>query len=107
MAHVVRVRRDTAGTDRYGNPTYSETQTVLGGRSVFTPGGSSEPVEVGRERVVSSPKLLFAGSWPDVRADDRLIVDGRTFTVEGRPASLRGPVSDRGGLVVALREVEG
>lgn len=99
---VVRLRETQTGVDRYNNPVYAWTPSTLADLALFDPGGSREPVEVGRAQVVTTPKLYFPGSWPDIVESDRLEVRGRPYTVEGRPADWR--LDDVGGLVVELRE---
>jgi len=104
---VSRSRRSQTGTDRYGEPVYAWTTTTLAERCSFDPGGSVEPVEVGRAQVVTTPRAYFC-THPDVVAEDRLILRGATYTVEGDPAHWRDPWgSDVGGTVVELRRVEG
>lgn len=103
---VLRRRRTVAGEDRYGNPTFTESAEWLEG-AAFDPGGSREPVEVGRTPVVTSPKVYFTASV-DVTADDVLEVRGLPFQVIGRPARWVSPYgSDVGGTVVELEAVDG
>ncbi len=105
---VTRRRSEQTGVDRYGNPVYSTTETVLDQRAAFDPGGSREPVEVGREQVVTTPKLYFLRTWPDLLEQDEVMVRGRWFTVQGVPADWRSPYeSPLGGMVVELQEVTG
>lgn len=101
-------RRRTAGTpDRYGNPTWTTSDVVLAQGAAFDPGGSFEPVEVGREQVVTTPKLYFLAR-PDLTADDLVIVRGMVFAIVGTPADWRDPWgSGVGGLVVEIERVEG
>jgi hypothetical protein len=104
---VTRRRRTQSGTDRYGNPVYTTTDVVLEQGAAFDPGGSREPVEVGRTQVVTTPKAYFT-ERPDVRADDLLLIRGDWFTVQGDPADWRDPFGSQvGGLVVELSRVEG
>lgn len=105
---VTRVRREQTGIDRYGNPEYGDVQTVLPERAGFAPGGTSEPVEVGREPVITTPKLYFLRQYPDLRRDDRVIVRGRTYLVDGDQADWIDPFgSIVGGAVVELEAAEG
>lgn len=104
---VVRVRRQVTGTDRYGNVVFEDVETPLVERAAFDPGGSREPVEVGREQVITTPKLYFPYERPDLREDDSVIVRGERFTIEGDPAEWRSPFgSALGGVVVELQRVE-
>ncbi|BDZ40820.1 hypothetical protein GCM10025865_01190 [Paraoerskovia sediminicola] len=104
---VTRRRRTAGAPDRYGNPTYTWSDVLLGQGAAFDPGGSREPVEVGREQVVTTPRLYFVDR-PDLTADDRVLVRGIEYAVEGTPADWRDPFgSDVGGLVVELERVTG
>lgn len=73
----------------------------------FDPGGSSEPAEVGRGSVTTSP-TLYAPTEADIRASDRVVVRGRTWQVDGDPALWMHPMTGwAAGLVVNLKGVEG
>lgn len=106
---VIRQRREQTGTDRYGNPVYEYEDTALDEHAAFDPGGSREPVEQGRDPVVTTPKLYFPGTWPDLVESDRVIVRGQTYTVQGTPAEWLGPFAGPaiGGLVVELQRLTG
>jgi hypothetical protein len=105
---VTRRRQEQTGEDRYGNPVYEFVDTVLAERAGFDPGGSREPVEVGREQVVTTPKLYFRQQWPDLTSSDRVIVRGVEYAIEGDDGDWRSPYgSDVGGLVVELKRAEG
>lgn len=107
-AEVYRRRGATVvGTDRYGNDILEAVVTLLPQRAAFDPGGSVEPVEVGRAAVVTTPKAYFVEDV-DLVAGDDVEIDGRWYTVEGRPLVYGSPFgSDVGGTVVELREVAG
>lgn len=104
---VTRIRREaTGGTDRYGQPLTADVEADLGS-AAFDPGGTREPVEVGRAPVVTNPTLYFTHR-PDVAAGDRVRVRGRVFEVDGDPADWRSPWDGVfGGLVVNLQVVTG
>lgn len=105
---VTRRRQQQTGTDRYGNPVYEPVDTVLPERAGFDPGGSREPVEVGREQTVTTPKLYFRRAYPDLNDTDQVLVRGVVFDIEGNPADWKSPFgSDVGGLVVELKKAEG
>lgn len=106
---VTRIRAgESAGDDRYGNPTPGpDVETSFAG-AAFDPGGSLEPTEVGRASVVTSPKVYFRDAWPDILPADRLRVRGDVYRVIGRPAKWRNPYTSHvAGLVVELELVEG
>lgn len=105
---VTRRREQQAGTDRYGDPIYETVDEVLRERAAFDPGGAREPVEVGREQVVTEPKLYFLKQYPDLRDDDQVIVRGQVYDIEGIPADWRSPFGSAvGGVVVELKKVDG
>lgn len=104
---VTRRRQEQSGTDRYGNPVYGWVDTVLPERAAFDPGGTREAVEVGRDPVVTTPKLYFI-VHPDLASTDRLVVRGRVYTVQGDPAVWDDPFGSAvGGTVVELEAVSG
>jgi hypothetical protein len=73
----------------------------------FDPGGSVEPLEQGRQAVVTTPRV-FAPAGVDVAAHDRVVVRGRTWQVKGDPADWRHPMTGWApGLVIELEEVAG
>lgn len=73
----------------------------------FDPGGSLEPVEVGRAAVITQP-TLYAPADADVLAGDRVEVRSLTWEVDGDPALWRSPFTGwEPGLVVKLKKVSG
>jgi len=106
---VVRVRRGAqTGEDRYGQPVYgAAAETTIEG-AAFDPGGSVEPVEVGRTPVITTPRVYFPDGSPDIVPTDRLRVRGVLYAVTGRPAAWVYPWSGAtSGTVVELEAVEG
>ena len=104
---VTRLRHVQDGVDRYGNPVYvwAEVELPVGG--AFDPGGSREPVEVGREPVITQPKLYFTEPV-DLTAGDRVRVRGVEFDVLGTPAEWSSPWSGAvRGVVVEVKVVAG
>lgn len=96
---VKRYRREQTGVDGYNNPIYGRVSTDLP-PALFAPGGVSEPIEPGRDPVVTEPTLYWRRKWPDVLASDEIEVRGDVFRVRGKPADWKG--STVGGLVVSL-----
>lgn len=106
---VHRIRTGASpGDDRYGNPLPGvDVETALTG-AAFDPGGSLEPVEVGRMPVITTPKVYFRDYAPDIVSTDRLRVRGLVYAVVGRPARWVSPYTTAvAGLVVELRNTEG
>ena len=105
---VTRIRLTATGTtDRYGNPVTAPVETVLDQLAAFDPGGSREPVEVGRTATVTTPKLYFIEPV-DLTTADSVRANARTFTVEGVPAEWQDPFGTNvGGMVVELQEASG
>lgn len=99
---VTRLRREETGEDRYGNPVYSEVETVIPELALFAPKDVIPSLEVGRSPVIVEPALYWFKSWPDVRADDRLRVRGVVYKVQSVPADWRSATV--GGFVVKLRD---
>jgi hypothetical protein len=105
---VTRRRQQQTGVDRYDNPVYELVDTVLVERAGFDPGGSREPVEVGREQTITTPKLYFRRQYPDLIDTDQVIVRGVVFDIEGNPPDWKSPYGSAvGGLVVELKRAEG
>ncbi|WP_160159503.1 hypothetical protein [Actinomyces culturomici] len=97
---ITRVRDSEATVDQYGEPVPGAPVSEDLPPGLFAPGGTSEPVAAGTDPVVSQPTVYWRGEFPDVDPADRLVIDGRTYEVDGKPG--RWPL----GLVVQLRLVE-
>ncbi|MCB2411794.1 hypothetical protein LGT39_02885, partial [Demequina sp. TTPB684] len=92
----------------YGKPTKTPVDVVLDQRPAFDPGGSREPVEVGRTQTVTTPKLYFVESVVDIADKDEVLIAGKRYTVQGDPADWPDPFgSEVGGVVVELQRVDG
>lgn len=106
---VTRIRTGASpGVDRYGNALPGvDVDTPIDG-AAFDPGGSLEPVEAGRAQTVTTPKVYFYQSSPDIVSTDRLRVRGLTYQVIGHPAVWVSPFTTQtAGLVVELKLAEG
>lgn len=105
---VTRIRTQSAGVDRHGNPVPGDpVESPLFG-ALFAPGSTSEPFEVGRAAVIAEPTLYFPRTWPDLRPTDQVRVRGGVFEVIGDPSDWRSAYATAaGGLVVTLKRVEG
>jgi hypothetical protein len=109
MAEVVRLREEQTGTDRYNDPEYGTTEVELP-PALFSPErDSSELITVGRVSLSEKPTLYWHKVQPDVRADDRLRVDGVEYDVDGVPSRWNDDLggTDVGGLVVTLKRQGG
>lgn len=104
---VTRIRRDATGTDRYGNPTFTDVEEPIPGAAVAL-GDFAEPVEVGRNTVVTDLTLLWPAATVDGRADDRWVVRGSSYESVGPAFPWVSPFTQQvGGTVVRLRAVTG
>ena len=85
---VTRIRPGAqTGTDAFNDPIYGpDVEATIDG-ALFSPGGSTEAPEPGRDPIVTVPTLYFRGSWPDITATDRVRVRGQVFEVVGVPAN--------------------
>ena len=105
---TVGVIRPTVVTDRYGNDewVYGTAVTHRICHCAFDPGGTSEVLD-GRTAVITRP-TLYLPPCSDLVPSDRVVVRGRTFTVNGTPAVWTNPYSaTTKGIVAELEEVTG
>lgn len=99
---AIRLRREQTGTDRGNAPIFTWTPMPLDAPCAFDPGGTTEPLEVGRAQVVTKPTALFVTAV-DVVAGDRLRIRGTVYDVQGDPARWVSPFrSSVGGTSVEL-----
>lgn len=109
MGEVVqRIPYEGDGENEYGNevPSYG-TPVTLDGRYGFDPGSSSEPRLAGQERVIVEPTLYGPFDMPFL-PQDRAIIRGKTYEVDGEVRQWKHPRTNReAGAVVSLRRVEG
>ncbi len=108
---TVTRQRGTAVLDPYSGEetgiSWADPDEIEVEGCAFNPGGSTEPVEVGRAAVVSKP-TVYAPFGADIRAKDRLKIGDTTYDVDGRPAPFKNPFTGwEPGLVVTLKDVEG
>lgn len=98
---VVRERDGATGEDIYGHPIPGETISTDLPPALFAPTPTSLLTQAGIDSTSTQPTVYWPREWPDVIAGDRLIIDGTTWEIDGRPASW--PL----GLVVILTDAEG
>lgn len=92
--------------DAHGNPIEDWGTPVEVGIFAFDPGGTSEPVISGHDRVITKPTLYV----PDVTAfgaRDEVIARGLRYEVEGDTSEWRHPNGLRPGNVIELKRVDG
>lgn len=106
---VYRHRREKTGTDAYENDLFEWKRTRLPDGQ-FAPSGATmgansvEPVEPGREPVVSTPAVYWRRAWPDIAPSDLIEIRGLEYEVIGESSDWRGVLT--GGLIVGLKRVE-
>lgn len=105
---VTRVRPGEK-TDRYGATIAdwddADEEAITG--CAFAPEASSEDHAGGRQAVLA-PATLYAPTGADIQPQDRIVVRGETFEVDGDRSDWRNPYSGhRPGISVALRRVTG
>ena len=76
--------RAGSATDPYGDPvpgTYAKKLTLAGR---FAPNNPSEPVEVGRNTVITNGTVYArTATVPDVLATDRAVIRGVAYEIDG------------------------
>lgn len=85
MSETIQIRRAAAATDEYGDPipgTFSD-HVALAGK--FAPKNPSEPVEVGRNAVLTGGTVYVRdlAAPPDVKPTDRARVRGVDYEIDG------------------------
>jgi hypothetical protein len=105
---VQRIPYEGTGEDSHGNEVESWGDPVtLSGVYGFDPGSSSEPRIPGQDRVIVEPTLYGPYDMP-VESDDRVVVRGDTYEVEGFVRRWKHMRSGRlAGAVATLRRVSG
>lgn len=102
---VTRLRPSAGSDDRYGDDTTETPGELPITGALFAPGGTQEPVQIGRAPVIAEPSLYFPRAWPDITATDKIRVRSGVYQVTGFPGDWRGVTA--GGLVVELKRVTG
>jgi len=89
-------------TESWDNPT---EVTVEG--CTLAPRQSNEPLVVGRQPVYVG-YMLYAPYGTDVDARSRVVIDGKTYEVEGEPFHWQNPMTGtKAGVEIAINRVEG
>lgn len=95
--------RDSYGNDVPGAPT----ETVVPGCGIAprdSTGSASNELTDARDTVISG-LTLYAPYGTDIRATDKVRVDGQLYEVEGLPGGFRSPFTGSTGPVVATLEL--
>lgn len=95
-----------SASDGHGNPGDGWAAAVSVGIYGFDPGGSTEPLEPGHDRIITTP-TLFAPKTGLFSGRDRVTVRGVLYEVDGDTAEWRHPNGPRPGNVVNLKVVTG
>lgn len=99
------VSRGVTGQDADGNDIYGETQTSTSG--VFAPEGSTELIQ-GQATVIANPTFYLTQGAPIPSAQDRLVIRGDSFEIDGQPQSFHNPFTGaEPGPVLRLERVTG
>lgn len=79
------IRRATQAKDEYGDPIPDVWADHLELAGQFGPNNPAEPVEVGRNAVITGGTVYVRGltSRPDIRATDHCVVRGVEYLIDG------------------------
>lgn len=105
---VTRLRAGDGGTDRHHNPVqdWDDPDELEIPDCSVAPRYSDEERGQGREGVVIG-LTVYVRRTVDVVATDRIVARGDTWQVDGDPADWRSPHTNRRGMQIQLRRVEG
>ena len=96
-----------SGTDAHGNEIETWATAVDLGIYAYDPGGTSEPIIPGHDRVITTP-TIFVPSASILSPRDRVTVRGKPFEVDGDTLDFRNPYdSAMNGNAINLRAVTG
>ena len=95
------------GTDAHGNEVETWAAAVQLGIYAFNPGGTSEPLITGYDRVITTP-TIYVPSESVLSPRDRVTVRGKVFEVDGVTSDFRNPYnSSMNGNSINLKAVTG
>ena len=104
VAHEVFV---AGAEDAHGNPVETWAAAVQLGIYAYDPGGTSEPMIPGYDRVVTTP-TIYVPSESVLSPRDRVTVRGKAFDVDGVTSDFRNPYdSSMNGNSINLKAVTG
>ena len=78
------------GEDAHGNEIETWDAAVALGIYAFDPGGTSEPMIPGYDRVITTP-TIYVPSESVLSSRDRVTVRGKAFEVDGVTSDFRNP----------------
>lgn len=82
----VTVVRVTTTTDAYGDSVTTESRTEIPG-CLFAPRSSTDRTDPRTPAVLSGATVYTGSGGSIIDSDDKLIVNGRTYAVEGDPGA--------------------
>lgn len=82
---TIQITRAGSATDEYGDPIPGEYANHLALAGRFAPNNPAEPVEVGRNAVITGGTVYVRdlASPPDVLPTDRAVIRGVTYEIDG------------------------
>lgn len=85
MTETVEIWRPSSATDAYGDPVPGALAKVKDYACRFAPNNPAEPVEVGRNAVISGGTVYIRDldAEPDIRATDHAKIRGVTYLIDG------------------------
>ena len=96
-----------SGTDAHGNEIETWATPVDLGIYAFNPGGTSEPLIPGHDRVITTP-TIYVPSASILSARDRVTVRSKPFEVDGDTSDFRNPYdASMNGNAINLKAVTG
>lgn len=96
-----------SGEDSHGNELETWAAPAPLGIYAFNPGGTTEPVIPGYDRVVTTP-IIYVPSETILHPRDRVTVRGKVFEVDGETLDFRNPYDDgMDGNAINLKAVTG
>ena len=101
MESITRTRRSSTSTDSYGQPVYTTTSVTLQAKVSARVSGTNFDAD---QIVVTDGLTLYLDAGTDVLDDDKFVVRGKTYEVDGEAFDWKsGLGSWNPGLVVNLQ----
>lgn len=104
----VTIQKPTLVQDARGDSVRSwENPTEVAAACWAAPSSSGEPIGPGRTQVVTTERTLRFPAGTDIDADDRVVLEGLTWEVAGRPSPAYTPGDGVHHLRVQIKIAEG